>query len=319
MKIYLVSILNFLLCLTLSLSSTVFPEEKDKNRVVRYLKTIGQRGEGKGQFKEPSGITISPDGFLYIADTGNNRIEKLSWRGEFICEVGGFGWDKQQFDGPVAISARNGLDVLVADYYNERIERYDKDLNYLSTFSSSDDWPDDSQFGFPKDVDISAQGELFCLDGENNRILKLDVMGIPQRSFGDYNSGEGRLILPQRLVVTSTDRVFVSDEELGSIVMYDIHGNYIHTLGLDIFEMPMDMTLVGNELLLVADAAKRDIIVLHISGALITTIREDLENPDIFIEPVDVCYWDGKIFVLDRKGCSIHIFQWLFSEENLDW
>ena len=41
----------------------------------KFLLTFGSRGSGKGQFLNPWGICIGPDDRLYVADTGNNRIQ----------------------------------------------------------------------------------------------------------------------------------------------------------------------------------------------------------------------------------------------------
>ncbi len=112
-------------------SILLYGQESDSPRFVKYLGTWGEMGAEPLQFKEPQGISADPNGFLYVADTGNQRIQKLDTSGEFVFEIGGFGWDKEQFDGPMTVVAPNGLDVFVVDHFNQRIERYDKDLHFL--------------------------------------------------------------------------------------------------------------------------------------------------------------------------------------------
>lgn len=51
-------------------------------------RTIGQEGEARGQFREPIGIAIDNEGFIYVSDSGNNRIHKFSPRGKFITMWG---------------------------------------------------------------------------------------------------------------------------------------------------------------------------------------------------------------------------------------
>lgn len=271
---------------------------------LRHLASWGGRGNGPGMFREPEGISAGPSGRLYIADTGNNRIQILGGRGDFIGEIGGYGWEREQFDGPVAVSARNGLDVFVADYNNGRVERYDKDLHFLASFVSSTEWQEHLQFGFPMGVDISSQGELFCLDGENRRVLKLDVLGEPHVSFGDFDAGEGRLKEPRRILVPGNGRVYVSDED--RIAMFDVHGNYLSSLGRAWLGRPAGMAFLEG-CLLVADALRGSVMVF----------REDAPVGSFggtgirFDEPVDVAAWRNLVYVLDRGRCTVDVFEWM--------
>ena len=284
----------------------MYGQGTSQGSLVRYLGSWGARGDRPGEFQDPVGISADPSGRLYIADTGNNRIQVLSVMGEFLGEIGGYGWESEQFDGPVALSARNGLDVFVADYNNGRIERYDKDLHYLASFVSSIDWPEHLQFGFPLGVDISSQGELFCLDGENRRVLKLDVFGEPQLSFGDFDAGEGRLLDPRRITVSGEGLVYISDVEGGHIVVFDVHGNFLTSLGAEKLERPLGLAIYhGN--ILIADDAKRKIMVFR-QNVLIG----EFGGLGVRLEkPVDVAVWQDRIFVLDRSKCAVDIFEWI--------
>jgi hypothetical protein len=159
------------------------------------------------------------------------------------------------------------------------------------------------------DVELSSQGELFCLDGENHRVLKLDVLGNPQLSFGDFDSGEGRLAGPRRLLVTDTGRIYVSDEEQHRIVVFDIHGNYLHHLGEDILDRPSGMAWLSPATLIVVDGGKRKVIIFHPSGAVMGSIDADTGKEAVLVEPADVAVWKARIYVLDKKRNCIHVYQ----------
>ncbi len=300
------------------LSISAFGQEYPDRAFVRYVTTWGEKGDKPAQFKEPQGLSVDPGGFLYVADTGNQRIQKFDPNGLFITAIGGFGWNQEQFNSPVAVSSRNGMDVFVADMYNNRIERYDKDLHYIGTLRSSEEWPDDLQFGFPKDVDLFTQGELFCLDSENHRVLKLDVLGNPQRSFGDFDAGDGRLIQPQKFILSNQGNVYVSDSEYGRIVVFDIHGNYYDTFGEGILKVPSGITVTSDELILVADEDQKRVFVFQKSGGFMGSFEGVREAGIHFEEPGDIAFWRDRVFVLDKKRSVIDVFQWIFAEEKSD-
>jgi RHS repeat-associated protein len=89
-----------------------------------YLSTFGSKGAGNGQFNEPTGITENPsNGYLYIADSGNDRIEAMSTGGEYIFQFGYKGTGSGQFSTPEGI-AINANDAYVADTGDYRIEEW---------------------------------------------------------------------------------------------------------------------------------------------------------------------------------------------------
>lgn len=274
---------------------------------VIYITSWDVAESNNNALRNPQGLDINPAGFIYIADTGNHKLVKLDQSGRQVTSIGGFGWENEQFDSPVSLFASNGLDVLVADYQNQRIERYDKDLHYLASFTSSSDWPDSKQFGYPLDVALSLQGELFCLDGENNRVLKLDITGTPQISFGDFDAGEGRLVDPKRLFIDRIGNVLVSDGN--KIRVFDGLGNFLFSMGEGILNDPRDMCQ-SSDYIFIADAGSKSVIVLKYPGVLVGEIRFPAITGKNFQEPVSVACHKKYIYVLDSKRSRLDVFQW---------
>jgi len=67
---------------------------------VNYVGTIGGPGQGAGQFILPFGLALDRLGHLYVADSGNNRIQVVDFEGNFITEFGSRGWRSRPL-GPV--------------------------------------------------------------------------------------------------------------------------------------------------------------------------------------------------------------------------
>jgi len=277
---------------------------------LRYLATWETDTGGNALMKDPQSICADPSGFVYVADTGNHRILKWNPNGSVVAEIGGFGWGTEQFNGPVSVWAKNGLDVLVADMNNQRIVRFDRDLHYISELHSSETWPEELRFGFPLDAALGAQSELFCLDGDNRRVLKVDVFGNPQVSFGDFDEGEGRLGKPSKFCILQNSRILISDDESSSIKVFDALGNYLYSFGTGVLKQPSGMTDPARGWLLVADRSEKQILVFRdfqqFEG------RYSLPG-GAWGEPVDIASWKNRIYVLDKKRAAIDLFEWTLS------
>ena len=48
--------------------------------------TVGGYGSGNGKFRYPSGVAVDGGGNLYVADTANNRIQKLDSTGAYLAQ-----------------------------------------------------------------------------------------------------------------------------------------------------------------------------------------------------------------------------------------
>ena len=92
------------------------------------VRTIGENGEGNGQFRSPTGVAVEPgpEGRLYVADNSNQRVQVLTKTGEHVRTIGVTGrWGKgnHRLSHPYAVAAEPGPDGLlyVADSENWRV------------------------------------------------------------------------------------------------------------------------------------------------------------------------------------------------------
>ncbi|MBL7962196.1 NHL repeat-containing protein, partial [bacterium] len=165
-----------------------------------------------------------------------NRIVKLDTKGKYVNHVGGFGWKNNQFDSPVDIFAVDGLNIYVADLNNQRIQRYSKKLEYVTSFGESKltelsidaSRTSNEPLGFPSGLAVSSQGDLFYSDSENDQIVKINRFGKKETAFGGFSEGRGTLRSPGKVFVTSRF-VYVIDEN--RVVVFDYYGNYIRDIG----------------------------------------------------------------------------------------
>jgi tripartite motif-containing protein 71 len=99
-----------------------------------YLSTFGSSGSGDGQFTYPENLAIDSTGNIYVADTGNNRIEKFGPNGKYLSQFGSPGSGDGQFNMPVGLAFDPDGNVYVSDVGNDRIQKFDSHGTYLSQF-----------------------------------------------------------------------------------------------------------------------------------------------------------------------------------------
>lgn len=153
-------------------------------------------GQGdKAQFNEPSGLALGPNDFLYVADTGNQRIRLISPQGEVTTLAGsgttpiadttylkggfqeGPGLDAQ-FHFPSGVAVASDGTVYVADTYNHRLREISP-LGVVKTLAGNglhgkqNGFPEQVQFDSPVAVKISQEGALLIVDQFNNLIRRL--------------------------------------------------------------------------------------------------------------------------------------------------
>jgi hypothetical protein len=201
-----------ILCLTVFISGQI---------QVKYIGEFGGTGTTAGLFKNPAAITISDDQRLFICDRGNHRIQIFDMKGNYLREFGRFGWKEREFDDPMDICVKSTLNIYVADYNNQRVQRFDRNLNFISILISNPGDNDRFQFREVLSVVYSGQGDLFLLDGGENKVIKFTGQNQGQTAFGDYESGMGELFNPVQIDISSNHQIVVTDSEGKGILIYD--------------------------------------------------------------------------------------------------
>ncbi len=183
----------------------------------------GSLGAAAGEFQDPWGITLDEAGNVYIVDSSNNRIQKLTAGGSFLmafgwdvvasgpnntgtgfevctpadtCKTGLVGTGDGQFDFPSDLGVDAAGNIYVADYRNERIQVFDSSGNFLFKWGKNGG---DGTVGFgageffaPSGVAFDAAGNVYVGDSGNNRIQKFTAGGSFLMAFGwDVVSGGG--------------------------------------------------------------------------------------------------------------------------------
>jgi tripartite motif-containing protein 71 len=289
------------------LSAFCFAEQGELS--VRFMFSIGEKGDQPGQFNHPSSVSSDAYGNIYVADTGNNRVQKFDDKGQLLSFIGGFGWGKEQFQAPHDIFVYNSLDIYIADFENSRIERYDKDLNWITSYYSNENWESRDQFEFPRSIFLSIHGDFFIVDSQNDRISKFNAEFEPQLTFGDFDWGQGVLQKPSHISISFKDIIYVSDSDAGKIRVYDYFGNFLQNIGEGILHSPKGLCTNSEGHIFVADSELNQIFIFNQTGQLLLNFGSAGEKFGAFSEPFDVDAGRNRLIVADTANNRIQVFE----------
>ncbi|MBI4843235.1 MAG: NHL repeat-containing protein [Nitrospirae bacterium] len=79
----------------------------------------------------------------------------------------------------------------------------------------------------PSDVSVSQNGDIYFVDGVNNRIVAVDNLGRFKFTFGKRGSGKGEFDLPLGIDISSDDKIYIADTGNKRIQVFDLEGNIL--------------------------------------------------------------------------------------------
>ena len=222
------------------------------------VQTIAGSDEGFGdgpalqaRFNTPSGIAIDRDGNLFIADTSNNRIRKLSADRTTVSTVAGSGAagyrdgpaGDAEFDGPIGVAVDRSGNVYVADTYNDRIRRVSPEGEVTTVAGSGspgsvDGEPAAAMFDTPCGIAVDGVGELFVADTGNRSIRKIAPTGevtTIRPGMPPSATGSADWLEPHRFVslaVTHDGFIFATGADTGHVYRITPEGDFSTYAGI---------------------------------------------------------------------------------------
>jgi hypothetical protein len=207
------------------------------------LQTIGARGNGPAQFNDPHGIAISSDDRVYVADTGNRRVQVLDGDGNFITALEAN--NNEKFVEPFDVVIASTGDVLVLDADVGWIYRFDANGRALGRFAGPA-----AQFYKPRGMAIDSEDNLYIADTGGARIVKLSLNGERLKVFGARGNGRGQFLEPSHVAVDAEGFVFATDVPNKRINVFHPDGHFVAD-----FPIPLANPFNGPHIAFTADQA----------------------------------------------------------------
>lgn len=206
-----------------------------------------------GSLNSPHDLALDAQGFLYVADTDNHRVVKLSPEGQPVAA-----WQSTWWQGLQAWTAGGCLDdtgqplaradgelcepwgvavgadgrVYVADTWNHRVQVFSPEGTFLGKFGSFGQSGNSvlsapTQFYGPRDLMVDVDGTIYVSDTGNKRVQVIDQSFRFQRAFGGPGIIAGRLDEPVGLAMGLDGLIAIADTWNGRVQVFSRDGAHV--------------------------------------------------------------------------------------------
>ncbi|MFH1788409.1 MAG: NosD domain-containing protein [Candidatus Altiarchaeota archaeon] len=274
------------------------PETLPKDTCHNYTfhSSYGVYGNMSSQFDSPSGLSASPSGMLYVADYGNNRIQKFTLDGSWIADV-----TYPEFASPSSVSFRengnyfvSGLIDIGSGHLEEVLLEFDPNDSFIRLVMDLENPPnqvkDSASAGNTLYVTSYGTGEVFVYEYEADNWLY-------SRKWDVSTGGDTYGALAWGVGVDSEGIIYVSDTANHKIKKFTTEGLFTGSFGglgsgPGFFNMPFDVSIDRSDHVYVADSGNDRVQKFYKNGTFITSFGASGSGDGEFTSPGYV-YEDG--------------------------
>lgn len=229
----------------------------------KFLFSDAQRGY-------PTGMTVTSDGNLLIAETHNYRVAEYSPEGREIRAFGSMGTGDGQFVYVSNVAISPAGRIYVSDFGTvDRIQEFDKDGRFVRRLAETGTAPGKLQQ--PRGLAVAPDGSLFVTDACNDRVQRFSSDGTFLAVYGGPGSGEGQFRYPYGIAISKDGIVYVAEYGNCRVQRMTVDGAFMGTWGSRGREVgqlaePWGVALDGKGKLFVLDTGNSRVVVLDLAS-----------------------------------------------------
>ncbi|KAG2386590.1 hypothetical protein C9374_002334 [Naegleria lovaniensis] len=181
--------------------------------------TAGYNGEGldalQTQFNGPTGLSLSTNGDLYLADTGNSMIRKISSKTMKVSTLG----TSKDFKNPMGVFALDDVNVYVADTGNDLVKHVNTLTGKITIVAGggsilrTDVLATNSKVPSPQGIYVTKEGVIFVSD-MSGFVRKIEGSILGQQIISNLNS---KFISPKGIFMNSNNEILVADSGINGV------------------------------------------------------------------------------------------------------
>merc|ERR1719357_1820332 len=276
------------------------PKAQIRRQKMIYHCKFGEFGILEGQFTEPSGVAVTDDNEIIVADTNNHRIQVFDKEGNFKFQFGEVGKREGQLLYPnrVAVVGASGDIVVTERSPTHQVQIFNKYGQFLRKFGAD-------VLQHPRGVTVDPWGRIVVVECKVMRVVIFDMQGRVLVKF----SCSRHLEFPNGVAVNDQQEVFISDNRAHCVKVFDYHGNYLRQIGGEgVSNFPIGVGVTASGDIAIADNHNNfNLSVFSQSGQLIGAMESKVKHAQCF----DVALMKDGSIVLASKDYRLYIYRYV--------
>ena len=265
-------------------------------------------------FSEPSDVSVSKDGRIYVVDGVNNKIKIFSLNGEFVSSFGRKGSAEGQFQYPLGIDIDNKGRVYIADSGNSRIQIF----NSTGDFISKIDVP--SKTGKPADpTDIavdSTRNRCYVVDNDHHHILVYDLATSKLiNTYGTVGTQRREFRYPFLMTLGKEQYLYIVDVINTRVQVLNPEGAYVTDIGgwgveKGEFYRPKGVAVDAKNRVYVSDSHMGVIQVFESTGEFVSAVGDpEYKRVRKFKTPIGIFIDDrNRLYVVEMFAQKVSVY-----------
>ena len=182
--------------------------DRDNKKVVklsqdgRLLQTIHHASSERDSCSNPTGVSVSAEGLIYVCDRSNHRVTVHDEVGKFLFAFGSKGSGPGCFDSPRDIAFGSDGLVYVVDLGNKRVSMWSKEGIFKRQFKPKYD---------PFYIAATNNNHLLITSYSSHTVMVYTLEGELIHQFGAQGSDPGRFNHPWGICIDDNELVYVVD------------------------------------------------------------------------------------------------------------
>ena len=307
------------------------PYEKGRrdHAAIQQIGQAGVSGTGPGQFTYPRAVAVDSEGRIYVADSGNNRVQVFNSDGTFLRQWGSTckldtgegcqGDGRGQFNEPWGIAVDKDGNVYVSDTWNHRIQKFDNQGNFVTMWgqfgSTGGELGQTGLLYGPRSLEIGQDGNVYVMDTGNKRVQAFAPNGEFVAQYGGSGVVEGRFDEPVGLGQDAAGNWYVADTWNRRIQVFDPQFNYRTQWPVDawasqsVVNKPALSVDLARNVVYAVDPENYRVLAFNADGTFRATFGQFGDDAMSFMLPTGIAVGsDGNVVVADGDGHRIMIF-----------
>ncbi|CAD5213803.1 unnamed protein product [Bursaphelenchus okinawaensis] len=275
------------------------PRSQIKRQKMTYHCKFGEFGVMEGQFTEPSGVAVSAQNDIIVADTNNHRIQVFNKEGHFKFQFGECGKRDGQLLYPnrVSVNRQTGDFIVTERSPTHQIQIYNQFGHFLRKFGAN-------ILQHPRGVCVDHQGRVIVVECKVMRVLIFDMYGNVLHKF----SCSRYLEFPNGVCANDKNEIFISDNRAHCIKVFNYEGQYLRQIGGEgVTNYPIGVGINAFGEVVVADNHNNfNLTIFNQNGELLNAMESKVKHAQCF----DVALLEDGSVVLASKDYRLYLYRY---------